>query len=52
MKYSSLVEIYDRLNETSKRLEKIEIISEFVIDRIPNISMNLQIILHEISYEI
>src|SRR3989344_2079664 len=30
MKYSSLVEIYDRLNETSKRLEKIEIISEFL----------------------
>ncbi len=27
MKYSSLVEIYDRLEKTSKRLEKIEIIS-------------------------
>ena len=30
MKYSQLIEVYDRLEKTSKRLEKIEIIADFL----------------------
>ncbi len=32
MRYSKLAEIYDKLSSTSKRLEKIEILSEFLKD--------------------
>ena len=32
MEYSKLVEIYEQLNKTTKRLEKTHIISEFLKD--------------------
>ena len=32
MEYSSLVEVYEELNKTTKRLEKTHIISEFLKD--------------------
>jgi len=32
MEYSKLVEVYEQLNKTTKRLEKTHIISEFLKD--------------------